>query len=127
MPLVRIDLIEGKPLSHRKAIADGVHETMVETLKVPEKDRFQVVTEHPAEMFVADPSYLGIRRSADCVFVQITLNVGRDVETKKAFYARLAQVLEERAGLRPADLLINLVEVQKENWSFGNGEAQYAS
>lgn len=126
MPLVRIDLIRGKPPAYRQAVALVVYETMVEVLNVPENDRFQVITEHAAEDFHFNPGYLGIHRSPDCVFVQITLNAGRDVDTKKAFYARLAAALQLRLGLRPQDLLVNLVEVTKEDWSFGNGIAQYA-
>jgi phenylpyruvate tautomerase PptA (4-oxalocrotonate tautomerase family) len=126
MPLVSIDLIQGKPPAYRQAAALAVHETMVEVLKVPENDRFQVIAEHAAEDFHFDPSYLGIYRSADCVFVQITLNAGRNVDTKKAFYVRLAAALQLRLGLRPQDLLVNLVEATKKNWSFGNDIAQYA-
>lgn len=126
MPLVRIDLIEGTTPEYRRAVSEALYETMVATLKVPESDRFQVITEHAAANFVFDPSYLGITRSAGCLFVQITLNEGRSVEIKRQFYAQLATALHERIGLRPEDLFINLVEVPKENWSFGNGEAQYA-
>ena len=98
----------------------------VQPLKVPENDRFQVITEHAAANFVFDPGYLGISRSAGCLFVQITLNEGRSVEVKRQFYAQLAEALHERTGLKPEDLFISLVEVPKENWSFGKGEAQYA-
>ena len=126
MPFVRIDLIKGRPLGERQVISEVVYQTMVEALNVPENDRFQVMTEHLTESFVFDPSYLHIQRSAGCIFIQITLNAGRSLEVKKAFYARLASELEQRVGLRPQDLFINLVEVAKENWSFGNGEAQYA-
>ena len=127
MPLVRISLREGKSEAYRRAIADGIHRAMVETISVPPLDRFQVITEHPAESLIYDPAYLGIVRGDDVVFVQITLNAGRTVEQKKALYARIVQLLAERPGLRPQDVLINLVEVPRENWSFGNGEAQYAS
>jgi 4-oxalocrotonate tautomerase len=126
MPLVRIDLIEGTTPDYRRAVSEAVYETMITSLKVPEKDRFQIICEHAAANFVFDPSYLGITRSAGCVFVQITLNEGRSVEIKRQFYAQLAKALHERICLRPEDLFINLVEVPKENWSFGNGEAQYA-
>lgn len=127
MPLVRIDLVQGKPDSYRQAIGAAVYDTMVEVLKVPANDRFQIIAEHADSDLICDPTYLDIRRTRDCVLVQITLNVGRSVEVKKAFYSRLAVELERRVGLRRSDLFISLVEVAKENWSFGNGEAQYAS
>ena len=126
MPLVRISLREGKPEAYRRALADGIHRAMVETISVPPLDRFQVITEHPAESLIYDPAYLGIVRSDDVVFVQITLNAGRSTEQKRALYARMAELLGVNPGLRPQDLLISLVEVSRENWSFGNGQAQYA-
>jgi 4-oxalocrotonate tautomerase len=126
MPLVRISLREGKDRSYRNAIADGVYEAMLATINVPAGDRFQVITEHPADGLVYDPGYLGIRRTDDVVFIQVTLNQGRTLELKKAFYARIAENLAKSPGLRKEDVLINLVEVPKENWSFGNGIAQYA-
>ena len=126
MPLVRISLREGKPETYRRALADGIHRAMVETISVPPLDRFQVITEHPAEGLIYDPAYLGIVRGDDVVFVQITLNTGRSTEQKRALYARMAELLQASPGLRPQDLLISLVEVSRENWSFGNGQAQYA-
>ncbi|MEA2948212.1 MAG: hypothetical protein QOI40_3542 [Alphaproteobacteria bacterium] len=126
MPLARIDLAQGKSADYRKTISDVVYDAMVETLKAPKDDRFQVITEHPADSFIFDPNYLGIARSKDCVFVQLTLNEGRTVDQKRAFYKAVMQGLHQRLNLRPEDLLVNLVEVKKENWSFGNGEAQYA-
>lgn len=127
MPLVRIDLVKGKSPSYRQAVAAAVYDALVEIMNVPANDRFQVVAEHAPEDFVCDPAYLGIRRTPDCVFIQVTLNAGRTVEVKKAFYARLAAELERRVGLARADVFVSLVEVAKENWSFGNGEAQYAA
>jgi 4-oxalocrotonate tautomerase len=125
MPLVRITLAEGTSPGHRRAIADGVHEALVETAKVPADDRFQVVQEAPAADFFWSPTYLGIERTRAVVFIQIFLNVGRTLDTKKALYARIAEKLAARAGLRPEDVLVNLVEVPRENWSFGNGQMSY--
>ena len=127
MPLVRIDLAAGKPAAYRRAIGDAVYDAMRETINVPKDDRFQIVNEHPAENFIIDPGYLGIARTADCVVLQITLNEGRTLEQKRAFYKAVADNLHARLGLRREDVFIGLVEVRKENWSFGNGEAQYAS
>jgi 4-oxalocrotonate tautomerase len=126
MPLVRIDLVQGKSAEYRRAIGGVVYEAMVDVLKVPKDDRFQVIAEYPADALIADENYLGIRRTQDCVFIQLTLNIGRSVEQKKAFYKAVADALHARLGLRPEDVFINLIEVQKENWSFGNGIAQYA-
>src|SRR5262249_55375839 len=111
---------------YRKTIADVVHEGIIGPLKAPEGDRFQVITEHPDSGFIADPNYLDIRRTKDCIFVQVTMNEGRTLEQKKAFFKAVADDLHERLGHRREDVLINLVEVRKENWSFGNGIAQYA-
>ena len=127
MPFARIDLVQGKSAEYRRTIGDVVYDAMVGILKAPADDRFQVIQEHPPHDHVADASYLGIRRTGDCVFIQLTLNAGRTVEQKKGFYKAVADGLHERLGLRREDVLINLVEVAKENWSFGKGEAQYAT
>ena len=100
---------------------------MVETINVPPQDRFQVITEHPADGLIYDPSYLGINRTDDVLFIQITLNAGRTIDQKRALYKKIADLLSEAPGVRPEDVVINLVEVTKENWSFGNGVAQYAT
>jgi len=125
MPLVRISLREGKSEQYRKAVADGVHRAMVEGAAVPEQDRFQIITEHPPSGLIYDPTYLGLQRTNDIVMVQITLSTGRKLAQKRQLFKRMAEILAENPGLRPQDLLINLVEVAWENWSFGNGEAQY--
>jgi len=98
----------------------------VDAIKIPEKDRFQIVTEHSAGDLIYDPSYLDIQRSDDVLLVQITLSAGRSVEIKKALYARMVELLAKSPGIRKEDLFVSLVEVAKENWSFGNGVAQYA-
>lgn len=126
MPLVRIDLLKGKPADYRRTIGETVYDALVEVLKAPEDDRFQIISEHDPEGLAIDPGYLGIERSPDCIIIQITLNAGRSVDMKKAFYRFLADELARRVGVRREDVFINLVEVPKENWSFGNGEAQYA-
>jgi 4-oxalocrotonate tautomerase len=126
MPLARIDLATGKSADYRKTIGEVVYQAMVETLKAPKDDRFQIITEHTADDFIVDPNYLGIQRSSDCVIIQLTLNEGRTVDQKRAFYKAVAMGLHQHLNLRPQDVFISLVEVKKENWSFGNGEAQYA-
>jgi 4-oxalocrotonate tautomerase len=125
MPLVRIDLRQGASSSYRKAIADGVHAAMMETLAIPPDDRFQVISEHDADSLVYDPQYFGIRRSDKVVFIQITMSVGRKPGQKRALFKRTTELLAKSPGVRPEDVFINLVEVAWENWSFGLGEAQY--
>lgn len=127
MPLVRIDLLEGKPAEYRALIGEIVYRAMRETLNVPDKDRFQVITEKSKDGLLFDREYLGIHRTDDCIFIQVTLNGGRTVEMKKNFYKAVADALHETLKVRREDVLINLVEVDKVNWSFGNGEAQYAT
>ena len=98
---------------------------MIETLALPPDDRFQVITEHPPEGLIYDRTYLGIQRSDKVVFVQITMSAGRKPQQKRKLFQRMAEILAESPGLKPQDLVINLVEVAWENWSFGNDEAQY--
>ena len=126
MPLIHIAMRAGKPEAYRQAIFDTLYRAMRETFSVPEDDRFMTITEHDAANFRYDPTYLGVARSDDVVFIQITANNTRSLEQKKALFARTAQLLGESPGLRPEDVFINIVEVAKENWSFGHGLAQYA-
>jgi phenylpyruvate tautomerase PptA (4-oxalocrotonate tautomerase family) len=125
MPLVRIDLLQGTSPEFRKALGEGVHQAMIEALQIPPDDRFQVITEHAPGGIAYDPQYLGIHRNDKVVFVQITASAGRKPLQKRKLYKRMAEILQKSPGLEPANLLINLVEVVWENWSFGNGEAQY--
>lgn len=124
MPLVRIDLMKGQPVTGRQ-IGAVVYRTMVETIGVPADDNFQVIGEHEPGSLVYDPGYLGIRRTDGFVAIQITLTEGRPVNAKQELFATIAQRLKRELGVRPEDVFINLVEVKKENWSFGNGIAQY--
>ena len=126
MPLVRISLVKGKPEAYRRKVGDAVHRALVEAVGVPPLDRFQLLTEHEPGDLVYDSNYLGIARTADLVIVQITLSAGRTLAQKRALYRRIADNLHGAVGLRPQDAWINLVEVAKENWSFGNGVASYA-
>jgi 4-oxalocrotonate tautomerase len=127
MPLVRIDLLEGKAPEYRAQVGQIVYQALLDAFGVPQDDRFQIITEHPKAGLQFDRDYLGIHRSDDCIFVQITLSSGRTVEMKQRFYKTVADGLHESLEVRREDVFINLVEVAKENWSFGNGEAQYVS
>jgi 4-oxalocrotonate tautomerase len=124
MPLVRIDLLKGKTPEQRRIIADVIYDAMISTLNVPQNDRFQIISEHQSGELLIDPTYLGIQRSADAIIIQIMLNEGRSVDLKRAFYKAVADGLRDRAHMRTEDVFIGLVEVKKENWSFGNGLAQ---
>ncbi len=126
MPLVQIHLLQGKSIKFRRKVGEIVYQTMIDTINVPPKDNFHIITEHDKDSLVYDPGYLDIQRTDGIVIIQITLNEGRTLERKKAFYKLLAERLHEELGIRMEDVFISLVEVKKENWSFGNGIAQYA-
>ena len=126
MPLVRISLMKGKQEGFGKKVGDAVYRTMMETINVPAKDNFQIITEHDKNALIYDPSYLGIPRTDGIIFIQVALNEGRTVELKKSFYKTLAERLNKELNVRMEDVFVSLVEVKKENWSFGNGVAQYA-
>ena len=126
MPLIHIAMHAGTPEAYRQAIFDTLYRALRETFNVPEDDQFMTITEHDAADFRYSPTYLGVARSDDVVFIQITANNTRGMEQKKALFSRTAQLLGESPGLRPEDVFINIVEVAKENWSFGHGLAQYA-
>ncbi|ABE42473.1 tautomerase family protein [Polaromonas sp. JS666] len=126
MPLLHISLRAGKPEAYRQAIFDSLYCAMRETFNVPEDDQFMSISEHDAANFRYGASYLGVARSDDLVFIQITANNTRTVEQKKALFRRIAELLGESPGIRPEDVFVSLVEVAKENWSLGHGLAQYA-
>jgi phenylpyruvate tautomerase PptA (4-oxalocrotonate tautomerase family) len=117
---------KGATALYRKAIMDGIYEAMRETFNVPADDRFMLLHQHDDDEFDCDPGYMGIRRTENLVVLQITVSNTRGIEQKKALYAAIAARLAANPGIRPEDVFINLVEVQKENWSFGLGLAQYA-
>ncbi|MBO4120862.1 tautomerase family protein [Cupriavidus gilardii] len=126
MPLVHIAMRAGKPDAYRQAIFDSVYRALRETFNVPEDDQFMTITEHEPANFRYGASYLGVARSDDLVFIQITANNTRTLEQKKALFRRTAELLGDRPGIRPEDVFVSLVEVAKENWSLGRGLAQYA-
>jgi 4-oxalocrotonate tautomerase len=127
MPLARIDLVRGKSAAFRKTLGEIVYKAMIDEINVPANDKFQVITEHAAEELNIADSYLGNDYTEDIILIQITLNAGRTIEIKKAFFKRIADDLHAQLNVRREDVVINLVEVAKENWSFGGGVAQYAS
>lgn len=126
MPLVRIDLLEGKTAEFKSQLGELVYESMLETIGIPEEDKFVIVNDLKAEELIFSTNYLGVDRTDGIVIIQITMNEGRTTEVKKALYKMVADNLNNRLDIRKEDVFINLVEVNKENWSFGNGIAQYA-
>jgi len=127
MPLVRIDLRRNADPDFARRAGEVVYAAMRATINVPEHDHFQVLTEHDAGHLIYDAQYLGIARTDALLIVQITLNEGRTLEQKKLLYRAIADGLRQRLAVRPEDVFINLIEVKKENWSFGNGIVQYAA
>jgi phenylpyruvate tautomerase PptA (4-oxalocrotonate tautomerase family) len=126
MPLVRIDLQKGKDPVFRAGIGKVVYDALRDQAGAPEDDRFQIISEHDPDNFIYDSNYLGIMRTADLVMIQIIFVQGRTLDQKKALYKAIADGLSSSLGMRREDVFICLVEVAKENWSFGNGVAQYA-
>ena len=125
MPLVRISVRRSETEGFVERIGEAVQRAMVEAIGIPEGDHFQVITEHD-EGLIYDPTFLGINRTPGVVVIQITLAAGRSTELKKKLYKTIADRLAESAGVRPEDVIVNLLEVLPENFSFGNGEAQFA-
>lgn len=126
MPLVRIDVPRSMSPATRRAVADGVHAALVDAIKIPADDRFQIVAEHAPDGLIADPAYLGISRGGGFLSVQVFFRRGRGEDLKRALYAAIAKNLSRDAGVRPEDVLIVLTENDPVDWSFGNGIAQYA-
>ena len=126
MPFTQISLKKGKPLEYRGALMEEVYLAMRESISIPENDRFATITELDEGNFNNSGNYAGIERSENVVFIQITLNSGRTTDKKKALYAEIAKRLQANPGVRPEDIVISLVEVAAEDWSLGNGVAQYA-
>jgi phenylpyruvate tautomerase PptA (4-oxalocrotonate tautomerase family) len=127
MPFVRIDLKRGKSAEYRKTLGEIVYKAMIDVINVPENDKFQVITEHAPEDLNVSAGYLGNRYSDDIILIQITLSAGRSIELKKAFYKRIADDIHAQLKTSVDDVVINLVEVAKENCSFGGGIAQYVT
>ncbi|WP_020185233.1 tautomerase family protein [Methylopila sp. 73B] len=125
MPLVRVSLLKGRSAAAKRAIADGVYEALRAVFSVPQDDKFVVFHEHDADGFIFEPSYLGVAHDEGLVILQIAISDGRTVELKRAFYRSVVERLQADPGVEPRNVFINLIEVRKENWSFGDGVAQY--
>ncbi|MGI8526119.1 MAG: tautomerase family protein [Pseudolabrys sp.] len=127
MPLVRIDLRRGPSAGYKKAIVDGVYQAMRETFNVPDEDRFMVLNEHEPDGLLFSKTYMNIPRTDGFVLIQLTINNTRSRAQKQALFARIVALLREYPGVREEDVMINLVPVTTEDWSFGNGIAQYVA
>jgi phenylpyruvate tautomerase PptA (4-oxalocrotonate tautomerase family) len=125
MPLVRIDVLEGRSDEQLAAIGDAIQRAMVECFGVPERDRFHIITEHRRGRLIYNAAYLDVARTDGVLIVQILFSGGRTAEQKTAFYARAVQLLVDLAGMRPEDVTIALHENTRADWSFGNGIASY--
>lgn len=125
MPILHISLRAGKPEAYRQAIFDGLYRAMREALNVPEDDQFMTITEHDAANFRTGNAY-GVARSAEVVYIQITVFSTRTPEQKKALFRRIAELLGENPGIRPEDVFVIVLDAAKENWSVGRGLAQFA-
>ena len=125
MPLLHIALRAGKPEAYRQAIFDGLYRAMREALNVPDDDQFMTISEHADSNFRYGSAY-GVSRSADVVYIQITVFSTRTPEQKKALFRCIAERLGESPGIRPEDVFVTVLDAAKENWSVGHGLAQFA-
>ena len=127
MPLVRISVFDSMAAEKRSKLPTAVYDAMRETIGIPHKDLFVVLTAHLKGELVVDPEFMEMQRSGDFTLVHITLRKGRTTEAKQALYRRIAQLAKERAGVEPDDVMVVLSENDLADWSFGRGEAQYVS
>jgi phenylpyruvate tautomerase PptA (4-oxalocrotonate tautomerase family) len=124
MPLVQIDVLEGRPEEELRELANVVQEVMEDVFVAPERDRYQIIHEHRPGRIIAEDTGLGFRRTEDLVIIQVTQQ-GRTEDQKRALYAGLADRLQERTGLAPSDLIVSVTESTRADWSFGLGRAQF--
>ena len=124
MPLMKIDMVRGRSKEEIKKILDVSYEVMLETLEVPENDRYQIVTQHDKDEMIILDTGLGFTRTRD-VLVFSLVSRPRTVEQKERFYSELAARLREKIGLNSSDVLVNFSINQDEDWSFAHGEAHF--
>ncbi|MDN3954449.1 tautomerase family protein [Sporolactobacillus laevolacticus] len=126
MPFVRVSMIEGKNKDYKGKVAETIYQSLRETFDVPERDKFIVIHEHSKDNFIYDENYLDLKKTDDLIIIQIFANNTRTTEQKQSLFLSVTENLYQEVGIGKENLLIGIVEVGKENWSFGNGIAQYA-
>lgn len=127
MPLARVDVAADTSPETVAAISEVIYDAMMKAANVPEHDKFQIINRHAKDELVYPAAgYLGVTYTPQIVFIQVTWNAGRSIEVKKAFYEAVAEGIHAKTGLRKEDIWISLIDVKREDWSFGNGEMQYA-
>jgi 4-oxalocrotonate tautomerase len=127
MPLVRIDISKTASRERVRDVGNAVYNAMTAVANVPENDRFQVVTRHePDEIIYPEHGYLGIDYTPQLIIIQVTWVGGRSTDVKKKFFQHIADEIHAKQGVRKQDIWISLVDAGREDWSFGNGEMQYA-
>lgn len=124
MPLLRFDLIEGRSDAELQALLDAAHSAMLAAFKVPEGDRYQIVHEHKPSRMIVEDTGLGIPRTRNVVFLQVTTRP-RPRAQKGLFYRLLVEELQARCGIAPSDVVVSMVSNTDEDWSFGHGRAQF--
>jgi 4-oxalocrotonate tautomerase len=127
VPLVRINLSKSASAETVRTVSEVVYDAMINVANVPANDKFQIINRHADdELVYPAEGYLGVTYTPGIVFIQVTWNAGRTIEVKKAFYKAVAEGIATKAGIRIQDVFISLIDVAREDWSFGNGEMQYA-
>ncbi|MGA7545831.1 MAG: tautomerase family protein [Methyloceanibacter sp.] len=124
MPLIHIDLIEGRSHAELKTLLHAAHRAVIAAFGVPIRDRYQIVQQHPRAHMIVEDTGLGLKRSDKVVVVQVTTRP-RKKKQKEAFYRLLCEELEQACGIAPSDVVVTMVENSDEDWSFGHGRAQF--
>jgi hypothetical protein len=124
MPLLRFDILEGRSPDQLNALLNATHNALIAAFQIPERDRYQIVHEHPASHFIVQDTGLGIPRTKNCVLLQITTRP-RQRRAKEAFYYLLCESLKKECDIDPSDVVVSMVTNSDEDWSFGNGRAQF--
>ena len=126
MPLIRIDITEGRSDAAIKTLMDTVQDCVVEAFKVPVKDRYQIITEHKPGRIILEDTGLGFERTDQAIVIQVFTSP-RTTVNKTKFYKLLADNLKEQCNLNPKDLLVSVMTNTDVDWSFGFGSTQYLS
>jgi phenylpyruvate tautomerase PptA (4-oxalocrotonate tautomerase family) len=125
MPVTRVAIRKGKSAAYKQAILDGIYAAQLEAVHISEGDRFMALSEHEASEFAYGANFLGIGRTDELVQIQVFWAPGKGADTKKAMYRKIVENLGRSPGVRAEDIMISVFEAPAENWSFGNGEAQF--